>query len=321
MDKITTLKMRIRPIGRLLIGILAYCFIGTFFSACDENFDNWNDNLAQVAGVQYYGISETFPYYTLFNGGYYQSGTIVYVDTLEYKTGMNGYYIPAVYFSTSKQSWYPSVRNAGNQPYYMNYNAGNHRFLFTYMGWDNDVSVSEPTIPLSRLADVEFSLEGGKYYTLYFTDDTAQEGAVAAYRVVRVEDLREKAVTAGKVAVRFVHLAPDAGTVRIAQRMKDGSEQVLNAQTSFAEVTEHYALDTSQAQDGLLLFNVYAAGSSDAIIAGVPADTGHSFDILLHGFIQTHDRQVITGSTEDYQPVYSTVTLPVSFDATVRQMY
>lgn len=313
-----TMKRNILSFCKGLLRVAAFLPALLLFAAlagCNEQLKDWND-LSRLTRVQYYGISETFPYYTKFNGA--ASGANIFVDTLN----ISGYSLPSLSFS-GKQSWYPAVNSnaAGNQPYYMNYPAGTHRFLFIYMGWGNDPSVTSPNIPLSRLADASFNLEAGKYYTLYFTDDVAQEGAVAAYRVVKVEDLREKSVAQGKVSVHFLHLSPDAGKVRITQLMKDGSEQDVSTQLSFTEVTDYFTFDTSQAQNGLLLFNIYAAGSNTALVAGVPATAGHSFDILLHGFVQTHQRQVVTGCTSDYKPVYTTVTLPLSFDTTVRQMY
>lgn len=304
-----------------LISILLWMIVFFSFYSCKEDLEDYNQDVQQLTRVQYYGVSETFPQYNPFNGGVRQSGINIYADTLEYKITNYGRLIPIISFlpAGSKQNWYPSVES--NQPFYMNYKAGSHRFFFTYMGWDSNTSVTDANIPLSRLADVSFDLPAEKYHTLYFTDDKAAEGAVAAYRVVKVEDIREKAVQSGKVSVRFIQLSMDAGKVTVKQWMKDGTEKDLQLHLDFGDSTGYLELDTTEAQSGVLLFNIYPEGSTDYTTVGIPTETGHSFDVLLHGFTQVHSRQIVTGSTVDYRPVYKTVTFAQSFDATVRKMY
>ncbi|MGV8092090.1 MAG: hypothetical protein AB2L24_09535 [Mangrovibacterium sp.] len=284
-------------------------------TACSDQLEIWDENAANTASIGFYGVSETFPYYNT-----EIAAIAIFADTTEYKADIHwtaAKKIPAFTFLKSplKEYWFPNnfVDGRNNQPLYLNYAAGVHRFYFSVFGYPD---INEKM----RVAEAEFDFDAGSRTTLYFTDDAADEGAPAAYRVVKVPNYRRESVTAGKVSVRFIHLGMDAGAVSVRLLRNDDSESAGNLpqQLSFAQASDYVPADTAGVvQDGVLLFRVYPAGSNLPLVVGVPAQVGHSFDILLHGFTLPHTRQVV----QENGPAYKTVELPVSFTATVRQMY
>ena len=206
----------------------------------------------------------------------------------------------------------------------MDFAVGKHRFVYSYFGYTQDADNFRLNLPAARLAEAEFDLEEGKYHTLYFVDDNVEEGAKAAYRVIKVENLQQNSITEGKVNVRFVHLSADAGSIAVKLADSDGNELAsgMPENMSFSSASDYIPVDPEGlTQDGGLLFHIYLQGSSQPISVGVPANTGHSFDVLLHGFTKPHTLQLINKVAQNGAPSYKTIQVPVGFTATVRQMY
>lgn len=306
--------------------ILALILLGNMaITSCDDNLDAWDEGQHNLAGVNFFALSETLPYYE----NNVPRGIGIFVDTVEYHTVINNVLSSIPYFNLyeyGKISWFPYNNNqpANNQPLYMNYAAGKHRFIFSYFTIEKgDVYqvVSQPTI---RLAEAELDLDAGSNAIIFLTDDVADEGGMPAYKVTRLEQKPEKNVRPDKVSVRFIHLSMDAGALRISQLKQDGNEKdgYLLQDLNFGSASDYIQLDTvGFVSDGLLMFHVYTPDNNEPISVGVSAVLGSCFDVIIHGFTQPHTRRVITTVAEDGALTYKTVGLPAGFTTTVRQTY
>jgi hypothetical protein len=275
----------------------------------------------RTASVNYFGVSQTFPFYST------NSGTGVFVDTVENTSKfINTQTLPGLpYFEfdgAAKQRMYPfTVYDINNfQPIYLDYEAGTHRFIFSYM---ISGGVNKPVnTPILRLADTTLQLPAKSHNCLYFTDAPGEEGEPATYRIVHTRQPLKNGIDADKVGVQLVNLSADAGPLHFSLAKVNGEELDTNLPAlAFGKASGYLAVELTEAQDKQLVFKVYDAANKLLLTTGVPATAGHSFELLIHGLVKPHLRQVTTGLGRDGKIAYKTVTLPISLAATARQTF
>lgn len=214
------------------------------------------------------------------------------------------------------------IKPTHGQPFYMAHTAAEHAFLFAFT--TNTRFAGTPFfIEMVRHKQV---LMPNAYYTYYFADAPVIDGEEAAYKLIVAQQPRQNVAQQGKVAVRLINLSADAGALSIKLQQKNNTgqtSQALPQALSYGQVPDYVLLDTAQEQDGLLVFNVYNAQTNQLLLVGsVPAATGHSFEVLLHGFINEAKRSVATKyDTKNGPSAYQTLTIAPNFRATVRQTF
>lgn len=305
---------------------------------CDEKFEDWDTITIPIAKINFFAVSETFPHYDPPYPGHSELSSVgVFVDTSEYNVIARGTLsidIPnfGLVPTARKSYWYPIIGVSGlasNQPLYIDYAAGKHSFVYSYFTYyQYFVGTSTRyvcSIPAARLAEGEIEFENNSHSTVYFYDEVTPQGGISQYGLLKVVDNPKSNYVNGEVRVRFIHLSMDAGNVRTTILMNDNSETeaLLPQQIAFKEATGYYNIPTEGAVlNGYLTLNIYAQGSNTPVRIGIPHQPGHVFDVIIHGFVATNTRQVISSvDPETLALTYKTVEIQESFDATVRQMY
>lgn len=301
------------------------------FSACQNDLKPWNGQLATTAALSFYALSETFPYYVADPQVSQMSGIGIFTDTTEYQTIIRGALssIPNFGFNPGyKEYAYPEIigNSYGNQPLYMNFSAGRHRFVYSYFGYANpSAETFICNLPSARLADASFSFEAGSHSCLYLCDDLAAEGDTARYRVVKADQVVEGSIPAGKLSIRFINLSPDAGNISASLLQGDGSSMTtgLPQGLAFTGVSAYIAVDTAGAVQNKTLQLRITPDNGSPITVNIAAATsiGHCFDLVCFGFTQRHTRKIVNFVAQDGTPTYSDVQLPIGFKATLRENY
>ena len=192
---------------------------------------------------------------------------------------------------------------------WMRISAGNHRFWFT----------CHTQFPV---ADTSIHIPKDSYQSVYLSE--SPEGD-AVYRVLVVPE--EHAGIPGKVRIRFVHLSPDAGTLRCYRSMGDGGKTTdgLPQDMAYGTATPYVSLDTNgtaQTRGNLVLRLVDKNDPDNVVLStGVPAVPGSSFVLLLQGFRQQATRRLITGRDANGKSKDTTVTVTANLRVNVRRTY
>ncbi|MES2458229.1 MAG: hypothetical protein V4594_21910 [Bacteroidota bacterium] len=309
-----------RRAGILILLIAIFTVTG-----CKKDFTAAAPGDGTTASLNFYGMSETFPFYNSINSSY--GGVGIFVDKEENASYfINSQLATLPYFEfngLSKLIMFPYLAaDPLGKTMYLDYKAGEHQVIFSYLvAKEADKTVG---MPLLRMADTTIKMAAGSHSSMYLADAPAAEGARAVYKLVRTEQPLEKAVTVGKVSVRFVNLSPDAGNLRVSLVDANGTENtsLLPQNLAFAGASDYTALDISGSTDRQLLIRVYSStGNIPLITSAIPAQAGHSFEMVIHGFKAAHQQQVVSGVNADGSPSFKTVTLPVSLSLTARQTY
>jgi hypothetical protein len=233
--------------------------------------------------------------------------TAIYVD--QYNITLPGSLnsaIPAFYYSgNGTAEEYPGLYNVFS---YVRYNAGSHRLMFT----DTTNTV---------VVDTTLDFPAKTFHSIYFADAPVAANARAAYKMIAVEEKREP-VPAGKIGVRFVHLSADAGDLTVTQQKPGGTiVQLLPKAIGFLEATPYQYLDDSQAISGLLRFALTNASNGASALTGVQFYPGHSYVIVISGFLNDQQRQIPAGKNPDGSRQYTSITIQKNLRATVRRSY
>ncbi len=307
-------------------GIIAACTAIILTAAsCTDDIENYAPGGGQLTSVNFYGVSQTFPLYPQINGKY--PGIGIFVDTIPFRwaTINNDLSARVPYFEfegSATTGTYPFLSADANALLYMDVPSGNKTIGFNLVIASQGASVVH--LPIVSLLDTTVLLPAGGHQIIYFTDTPAAEGAIASYRLVQAEQPRRTAIEDGKVSVRFVHLSADAGNFNVMLLKPDGTETPveLSREMTFGKYSDYVALTPAgNEQFGQLVLNVYVAGREDPLVVGIPSEAGHSFEVLLTGLSQSHERRIITSVKEGAVPEYTKVTLPQSLKTIVRQTY
>mgnify|MGYP000846027001 CR=1 FL=1 len=305
--------------------LLYILFAGLFLSSCSKDETNYRPGEGQLVSVNFYGASQTFPLYGQINGGYPGIGIFVDTTVFNWATINSDLEAKIPFFKldgSAKSATFPYLLGYDDALVYLDIPAGS-----TTLDFQLETATSNPNVvhqPVGSLLDTTVNLTPDTDQIIYFTDAPAANGAKAAYRVVTVEQPREKAVTSDRVSVRLVNLSSDAGSARMVLLNPDGSETAegLPQQLGFAQYSDYIGIDPSgKSQFGQLLLHLYVPDREDPLLVGVPALAGQSFEILLTGMKVVQDRQIVESVGTDGTLSYKTVTLPQSLGTTVRRTY
>lgn len=306
---------------------LVSCLIFTLFSSCDKGelgfpFDS-------AASVNFYLVSDVLK--TGYNLNGQRSSLGIFIDGMEQTEAViNTQTVwPQIPFLNSYEAQvsFPYVV-VGNitpdegSPLYMDLSTGEHNFLYAFAGR----KYSElPPFFIESLR-IHYTLAANGHYCFYFTDAPAENGGEAAYQVIISEQPQEKTVVADKVAVRVMNFSPDAGALKISlQNSNNTGEDAagLPQRLEYGQVPDYVLLDTLEEQDGMLALNVRDAQSEELLmVTALPVRTGHSFEVLLHGFINPAARNVpLTYDEADGITGYQDISVAPNFRATLRQTF
>ncbi|AIM35249.1 hypothetical protein KO02_00125 [Sphingobacterium sp. ML3W] len=294
-------------------------FLGSVFASCKKTINSAQYAAEGTAAVNFYTTSDVFL-------AFQKGGIGIFTDTVSNnKQYINGDHATLPHFNLvpySRVLEFPVISGGKlNQPFYMDFRAGDHRFLFSYM-IENDKGLV--INPISDLADIKVSLKSNTHHCIYLADALADENAPAAYKVISMEESREKAVADGKVAVRFVHLSADVGALRLSLETRDGKLNTndLPQNFEFGQYTDYIKLDTAGAIDGILQFNLYNKNSDKkTLTTGIPAQSGHSFVVVLQGFKEEHKRKIPVSNDPSGNLVYQSISIPANLRAVIRKTY
>lgn len=310
-----------------IITVSAYFLIGILLSSCDDGeFDTLFNSTASVNYFQLsdvvtsgYKINEQYPMLGIFVDGMEQTVKSVNSEVNDPDIPYLNKYSEQVSFPYMRAG--SNIELSNNQPVYQAYYAGEYVFRFAFA---NDKYTKLSPFFIETTVHQQ-SLAVGSYYCYYFADAPSVDGK-ATYQVIAAEQPQQKAIASDKVAVRLINVSPDAGTLSVNLQEADNSGEEtagLPQQLSYGLVPDYVLLGLEQEQNGLLVLNIYDTQTGELLlVTSVPAELGHSFEILLHGFVNEVQREVITAyDDESGITEHQKITVSSNFRATIRQTH
>ncbi len=211
------------------------------------------------------------------------------------------------YSSIGVPSDFPSSQNISVVTY-LPYNVGVHRVMFA----DNLNMV---------VLDTSFNQPAKSYNCLYFGDAPAAVNAPSKYKMVVVQEDRS-GIAPDQVGVRFIHLGPDAGTLRCNRVRADGSlTNAAPASLNFGSYTDYQYFTAQDTVRGLLRFSLDNPAGGVSIPTAVPYIPGRKYAIVISGFLNDQQRQIPAGKNPDSTTLYQPITISRNLRATVRRIY
>lgn len=170
------------------------------------------------------------------------------------------------------------------------------------------------------LHDTTLNLSVGSHTCLYLVESPED----FAYHIVSVPEEREG--IDGKVRVRVVHLSPDTEPVSIRRVYADGSSKDVGySAVGFGGYTDYIALDTEGTEEqfhNIVLQLSLADAPDDAVLtAAIPADAGSSYIVLLRGFQNPAERNLLRGYDNLGEPVYQQYAVYANLRTALRRTY
>jgi hypothetical protein len=203
----------------------------------------------------------------------------------------------------------PSLSNNFGSVMYLRHVAGANRFIFT-------------DTTRNKIADTVIDAISHSRNILYLIDQPMPDNSVAQYTVLHVED--DAIGAEGKVKLRVINLSPDAGSLDIVARKRNGDwlRSPLPNELSFKNFSDYILLDTTGIGDnGQIVLNVLSSNQEAILSTGIPAITGASYTLVIEGFRNGTTRRIPTRKRPDDSFEYTSVTIPANLKTSIRRMY
>lgn len=285
------------------------CFFGLLLavlSACKKTLELPDDTAATA--LNFFPATDVM--LTAYNGG----TTAIQVDTFNRhpKLPFTGDNIPAFGFSAGSAGGFPAVDSRyGDYMTFANYNyRGNgHRLFFT------------DTANVVQL-DTTINFQPQSYTCIYLADvPVSAQNLPVRYKAFAITEERA-GVPLNKVGVRFIHLSPDAGSLNVSLLKADGSlSALLPGSIGYGQASAYQYLDSTAVVSGLVKFSVNNSTNGAAVLTGVAFTPGHSYIVLVTGFLSDQQRQVRSGTNPDGSTKYKFVTINRNLRAIIRKSY
>lgn len=193
---------------------------------------------------------------------------------------------------------------------YMRLQAGTHEFTFT-------------NAAKFKTGDIHFDFPASSQQQLYLADGIPAVDGFATYSVLRVEEDRRQ--SAGKVRVRFVHLSPDAGSLK-TYRLDADNNRIFNglpAEITYGSASPYAELDTAGAINQRLVLHYFQGTDtlSSVLSTSVPAEAGTSYVIVINGFKGKYAIKNPTGRSQAGAVEYETINFEATLTSYVRRSY
>lgn len=281
------------------------CLVIFTFSACKKS-DIALPGDTEAVALNFYSVSDVM--LTAYGLGTPQTNgrTAIQVDT--FQTNPVRQY-PIIDYRFPNELEFPTTGNTD----FMNFSSYNakpdgHRLFFTDTA--NVIVLDTVIHPQAK-----------SYTCVYLADAPQTANARAAYRMLGVIEDRA-GVPAGKVGVRFVNLSPDAGKLDCSFLKADGSTTLLlNDGLDYGTASAYQYLDSTAVVSGLVKFALNSNTTNAQVLAGAPFTPGHSYIIVIAGFLADQQRQVRSGTNPDGSAKYTSITINRNLRAIVRKSY
>jgi hypothetical protein len=203
---------------------------------------------------------------------------------------------------------YPVIYGSNAGLYYVRFNAGTHRYMFT----DTARNIT---------VDTTMTFPEKSYQCFYLSDAATADNAPAKYMISAITEPRS--VPEGKVGVRFVHLSADAGELTCNFQKADGSlSNSLPAALKFGEASAYQYYDHNEVSaNNLLRFSLINTNTGAFIPTGVSFNPGRSYVVVITGFLKDQRRQIAIGKNADGSVKYTSVTIGKNLRAEIRTSY
>lgn len=252
---------------------LYWVIMALLLQACSKNAESVYPGGKRDAMVNFYYTSDVFAK-VLQPNDYQPFFAPIFLDSV---------FRPQFNWTVPNGLEYPKSYSQNEPVTYSRLTDRQHRFMFS----DTTLNLSDST--LNIIADTTLTLQAGSRTNFYLADRPADAASVPAYKILITNE--DYTVPDDKVAVRFIHLSPDAGSVDIGLVKSDGtaSNVVKLAFGTHTDVQYYSRADITS--NGVIGFLIENKEEEVAFSTGVAFTPKRSYAIILRGFRQDAQRK------------------------------